>query len=239
MLIRGSRNFESYEDYADFLKQVVKTKNALIQHRLSIESSRLKMLPPDKWSSPKIYPVRVRSTSLVHISGKIYSVPSRLIGYELKAFVYPERIELFYGNTHIQNMSSLKETIDYRHLIDSLIRKPGAFERYKYREALFPRPIFRESHDLLKRNDPSRGHVEYLEILKLAKLNGEEAVSFALTLLIEEGKVPLSSCVKSLLDLPPARTEVYVLQPSLGIYDALFQSQDTLTQGVLRQGGIL
>jgi len=228
LLLRGSRNFDSLEAYDDFVTQVVTTKNALIQPRLATEALHLKKLPMDKWSTPKIYPVKVRSTSLVHISGTVYSVPSRLIGYELKAFVYPEKIDLFYGNSLIQTMSSLAETIDYRHLIDSLIRKPGAFARYKYREALFPRPIFRLTYDMLKRHNPSRGHIEYLEILKLAKLNGEEAVSQALGLLMETEETPFSSCVKSLLDLPPKRPEVSILQPTLDIYDDLSSCQPGL-----------
>jgi hypothetical protein len=228
LLLRGSRDFESLEGYADFVKQVVTTKNALNKSRISIEGPHLKRLPVDKWSAPKIYPVKVRSTSLVHINNKVYSVPSRLIGYDLKAFVYPEKIEIFYGNALIQTMSSLTPHIDYRHLIDSLIRKPGAFERYKYQESFFPRPIFRSTYDLLKRHNPSRNPREYLEILKLAKLNGEETVSHALYLLLEADEIPLSSCVKELLDLPPKRPEVFVSQPSLGIYDALYGSQTSL-----------
>lgn len=237
LLLRGSRDFESLVAYDDFVKQVVTTKNALNQSRIADEGPHLKKLPVDKWSSPKIYPVKVRSTSLVHIKKKVYSVPSRLIGYELKAFVYPEKIELFYGNALIQTMSSLTQNIDYRHLIDSLIRKPGAFERYKYQAALFPRPIFRSTYDLLKRHNPSRSPREYLEILKLAKLNGEENVSQALDLLLEAGEIPLSSCVKDLLDLPPKRPEVFVLQPSLSIYDELSGSQNSLL--LAKQGGSL
>lgn len=225
LLVRESRGFDSLEAYDDFVTHVVTTKNDLIQPRLAKEAPHLKKLPSDKWSSPKVYPVKVRSTSLVHLLGTVYSVPSRLIGYELKAFVYPEKIELFYGNVLIQSVSSLTESIDYRHLIDSLIRKPGAFARYKYQEALFPRPIFRSAYEGLKHHNPSRGHIDYLEILKLAKLNGEETVSQALGLLMEAGDIPLSACVKSLLDLPPKRPEVFVLQPSLAIYDGLSDCQ--------------
>lgn len=231
LLIRGSRNFDSLETYNIFLQQFMDTKNALIRERLAKESSMLKSLPHDKWSSPKVYRVRVRSTSIVHISGRVYSVHSRLIGHELRAFVCPEKTELFYGNKLLQTMSSLKDIIDYRHLIDSLIRKPAAFERYKYREAFFPRTIFRSTYDLLKRHDSARGHIAYLEILKLAKLNGEETVSQALALLIEEGELPLASCVKSLLDLPPKRPEVTVLEPSLALYDCLIINIGVVTQG--------
>ena len=74
----------------------------------------------------------------------------------------------------------------------------------------------------------SEGELNSYEILKLAKLNGEETVSHALYLLLEADEIPLSSCVKELLDLPPKRPEVFVSQPSLGIYDALYGSQTSL-----------
>ena len=50
--------------------------------------------------------------------------------------------------------------IDYRHVIDSLVRKPGAFVRYLYREELFPRPVFRHAYDRLVALDPSRASAQ-------------------------------------------------------------------------------
>jgi len=37
--------------------------------------------------------------------------------------------------------------LDYRHEIDHLLRKPGAFERYRYREQLFPGLLFRQASE--------------------------------------------------------------------------------------------
>ena len=47
--------------------------------------------------------------------------------------------------------------IDYRHIIHTLVRKPGAFRRYVFREALFPTLEFRRTYDALRcREDPTR-----------------------------------------------------------------------------------
>jgi hypothetical protein len=39
--------------------------------------------------------------------------------------------------------------IDYHHVIFSLVRKPGAFTRYRWREELFPSATFRRAYDAL------------------------------------------------------------------------------------------
>ena len=64
--------------------------------------------------------------------------------------------------------------LDYRHVIDHLLRKPGAFERYRYREELFPTPVFRQAHDrLVTAAGRRQGSLEYLRLLKLASEVGQ------------------------------------------------------------------
>ena len=53
--------------------------------------------------------------------------------------------------------------IDYRHVIDSLVRKPGAFARYLYREELFPRPTFRQAYDRLKAAEDGKASARYVQ----------------------------------------------------------------------------
>jgi hypothetical protein len=55
-----------------------------------------------------------------------------------------------------------KHRIDYRHIIEWLVRKPGAFESYRYQEDLFPTSRFRMAYDALQETMPSRSSKEYL-----------------------------------------------------------------------------
>ena len=185
--------------------------------------AKLKDLPNDKWSAPKIVPVRVNPSSVVQIDNVPYSVPTRLISLRLIAHVYHDRILLFYGQKCLQKMpkSQNKDGIDYRHIIDSLIRKPGAFANYQYKEALFPRLCFREAYDELVIHSKSRGHKDYLALLQLAKMHGEHQVATALALLKEKQIVPLPEEVKKLLDLPIKTPEVEVAPPLLAVYNEL------------------
>jgi len=223
LMLRGSRNFISLADYEEFLETVLASRNCTRKVALAGEMDKLKDLPNGKWSSPKIVPVRVSPSSTVQIEKVAYSVPSRLINLVLMAHIYYDKICLFYGQTCLQEMlkSQNKVAIDYRHIIDKLIRKPGAFANYQYKEALFPRLCFRKAYDELINYSKARGHKYYLEILQLAKMHGEQQVAAGIALLQENKTIPLPEEVKKLLDLPIKTPEVKVTQPVLKTYDQL------------------
>ena len=56
--------------------------------------------------------------------------------------VYAEHVEVWYGQGKVDDLPRLrgrdKSRIEYRHVIDWLVRKPGTFENYRYREEMFP-----------------------------------------------------------------------------------------------------
>ncbi|NTU86221.1 MAG: hypothetical protein HGA45_43985 [Chloroflexales bacterium] len=80
-----------------------------------------------------------------------YSVPSRLIGVTLTVRVRAETLELYVGSSLTLTLPRLHGRfgchIDYRHLIWSLVRKPGAFAQYRFRDELFPTTAFRVAYD--------------------------------------------------------------------------------------------
>ena len=61
-----------------------------------------------------------------------------------------------------------------------LVRKPGAFDNYRYQEDLFPTSRFRMAYDGLRESTPGRASKEYLKILQLAAETGEVPVDQAL-----------------------------------------------------------
>jgi len=236
LLLRGSRNFVNLEVYEEFIEGVARDRNSGRCERLSEELKLLKNLPDKHFASPTQLTVRVSSGSTIRIDNIPYSVPSRLIGFNLKALVYLLEIHLFYGNKRVFEMPRAqpgeRSMINYRHIIDSLITKPGAFEHYQYREALYPRPCFRQAYDALKRRSSANGHKHYLELLKLAKLYSEEKVALAIELLLEARQCPQPSQIACLVKAKPAGIEkVAITQPNLAAYDALMQSQEVSAHG--------
>jgi len=105
------------------------------------------------------------------------------------------------------------------------VRKPGAFENYRYREDLFPTSRFRMAYDALREARPERGHKEYLEILALAARRSETAVDEALRTLLSSDRGVSRSAVEELLqraELIPAVTDVTVEDVDLSDFDELF-----------------
>jgi hypothetical protein len=112
--------------------------------------------------------------------------------------------------------------IDYRHVIWSLVRKPGAFARYRYREDLFPSLVFRRAYDALHDWRGERADIEYVRVLHLAASTMESAVERALGELLERGDPFDYAAVKAIA--APAEAivpEIAISEPDLGAYDAL------------------
>ncbi|MGH9569459.1 MAG: IS21 family transposase, partial [Candidatus Angelobacter sp.] len=170
MHLRGSRDFGSREEYLGFLQEVVALRNASRRQRHAEESAALGPLPARRLDSCLRLPVRVDKGSLIHIHCNTYSVHSRLVGQKVEARLYADRVELWYAGMQVDTLPRLagrdKHAISYRHIIDQLVRKPGAFENYRYREDLFPNSRFRMAYDrLCEGHAPGVATREYLRIL--------------------------------------------------------------------------
>jgi hypothetical protein len=75
--------------------------------------------------------------------------------------------------------------VNYRHVIDSLIRKPGGFRDYRYRDDLFPSLVFRRAWECLNQwQSPRKADMIYLRILRLAARKMESEVAAALERLL-------------------------------------------------------
>jgi len=227
LMLRGSKNFTDLKDYKQFLEQLIISRNGTRRERLLEETKLLKSLPSNRYYAPVIVEFVVSRSSTIRLDKVIYSVPSRLIGYKLRAYTYREEIELYYGQTLVQKMPKIskelsKVVINYRHIINSLIRKPGAFENYQYREFLFPSTTFRVAYDNLSKHYPANGVKQYLKLLQMAAMNSESEVETALELLINHNTVPSVEEVKKLIrDNSTIQVKVNVRQPSITEYDLL------------------
>jgi hypothetical protein len=189
LLLRGSRDFAELAEYRQFLKDLFVQRNAGRRTRLAEEIAAMRELPARRMESAKRERVKVDSGSLIHVERNLYSVNSRLIGAQVEARLYLDHVEVWYGQRKVEDLPRLrgrsKHRVDYRHIIEWLVRKPGAFESYRYQEDLFPTSRFRMAYDALKETMPGRASKEYLKILKLAAEEGEVQVDEALRSLLE------------------------------------------------------
>jgi hypothetical protein len=233
LMLRGSRDFSSRDAYEAFLRQMFEQANAGRQVRLAEERPLLRALPPRRLEACKRLKVRVDSGSTIHVAGNVYSVSSRLIGEWVEARLFAERIEVFYAQKRVEQLPRLrgrgKHRIDYRHIIDWLVRKPGAFADYRYRADLFPSSRFRLAYDLLLERQPERAAKEYLGILQLAARHSESGVEAALErLLHQERPLGVAAVAQELHQggQQPSLLEVVVVAVDLASYDALLESKE-------------
>jgi hypothetical protein len=231
LLLRGSREFGSMADYEGFLRGVFAQLNAGRRARLAEELAVMRELPARRMESAKRERVKVDSGSLIHVDRNAYSVNSRLIGEQVEARLYLDRMEVWYGQKKVEELPRLrgrsKHRVDYRHIIEWLVRKPGAFENYRYREDLFPTSRFRMAYDALKELTPQRAAKEYVRILELAARQGEAPVDEVLRELLErKAEDAISATVVeellSRMDSIPPVTQVEVAEVDLASFDQLY-----------------
>lgn len=227
LVLRQSRDFESADEYQAFARSVVdKSHNKKIAQRLEIERKHLWPLPSTKVPEYTTWTPAVRCWSTISVNKRIYSVPSRLIGHQVHVRQHSDVVEVFYKGKLVQTMPRLRgeapARIDYRHVIWSLVKKPGAFARYRYREELFPTLAFRRAYDALRSTHGDRADVEYVRVLHLAASTMEHAVESALVELVAEGARFDYAAVKARAKPEtPAIPDMAPLKPDLTIYDGL------------------
>jgi hypothetical protein len=233
LLLRGGRDFADRAEYEAFLHQLIEQLNAGRRQRLAEELAVLRALPDRRRESHQRVDVRVDTGSLIHVDRNVYSVNSRLIGEKVEVRLYAEHLEVWYAQRLLERLPRLrgrkKHDVSYRHIIDWLIRKPGAFENYRYRDDLFPTSRFRMAYDALKQTHGVNGNREYLGILYLAARETETGVDEALRHLLKEGRPITAKVVKALVgrhqEIPPV-TEVTVEPVDLTGYDELVTDRE-------------
>ncbi len=227
LLLRGSRDFVDEAVYEQWLAGVFEKANALRQKRLAEELAVMRPLVVERLAECSEEWVRVTSWSTISVKRNTYSVPSRLIGEEVRVFLYEDKLDIKYGGQSQLVVPRLrgegKRAINYRHVIDSLVRKPGAFERYRFREELFPSLTFRRAFDALSQAlSPRRADIEYVRVLHLAATTMESEVEAALEELLGQGIVPVAERVQEAV--APRAIEVPILAKpvvDLAAYDRL------------------
>lgn len=189
LLVRGSKDFTSATAWQLFVNTTVRTMNLTRSVRFEQECAvmtELRVEPMQEFTEER---ARVTQSSTIRVRQHAYSVPSRLIGEELVIRIFEDRIHAFYRG--IKQLDCERSThrdalINYRHVVDCMLRKPGAFERYVYKEHMFPSIMFRKAYDAISLHlSGIRRDVEYIRILHLAAKTKESDVEAAIELILQ------------------------------------------------------
>ena len=236
LMLRGSRDFATRKDYEHFLREVFTQRNHGRRKEIELEKSFLGPLPTKKIDSFKELRTVVSRSSTILVNNNVYSLDSRLIGESVKIKVFADQLEIWYAQKCTERIPRLrgegKHRIQYRHVIDSLVRKPGAFENYKYKQDMFPTTRFRMVYDGLMKTRTARGAAkEYLNILNLAAKESESLVDEAIRILLYTGtRIIDSTAVNEAFEVlkagnQPPEVAVHVAAADPAMYDTLFSGQ--------------
>ena len=224
LLLRGSREFGGRGEYESFLRGILAARNRGRSAKLRQDLERMADLPMSRLDDFRQARAKVSRFSTIRVLDNVYSLASRLIGEWVDLRLYAERIEVRYAGDLVAEIERLRGSgraaIDYRHLVWSLIRKPGAFARYRYREALFPSHVFRRAYDALEARHGRRADLEYVRVLHLAASTSESDVEAVLAELLGLGQLrdyaQVQEAIRPVRFEPPA---CEIDPPNLRSYD--------------------
>lgn len=229
LLLRGHRDFASEAAYDEFVAGVLTQANGPRTVKVAEELAVMRELPPTRLCEYDEVECRVCSHSTIRVKRVAYSVPARFIGRRLRARVYERHLEVYHGAERIGQMTrptGRQAVIDYRHVIQALLRKPGAFARYHYREELFPSSTYRRAYDrLVQDHGPGPGELEYLRLLKLTAELGPSAIEGLLSELLVVGTPPWRTATLRATLCPSPLVELTEPVVDLHVYDALLHAE--------------
>lgn len=235
--IRGSFDFETREAYSQFVAQIVARHNRQIASVFKTEQRQLQSLPVAASVNYTEQSVRVSRTSTIAFKRVTYSVPSRLKNARVLLRAFDDRLELYCNGTHTVTLKRLfarnqqrLHSVNYRHLIESLVKKPRALRLYRWRDELIPVGDYQHIWRWLEQHhDPDRACYLMVRLLHLAhKSDEEQALGRYVVAQLEQGQFPcLMLCEKRFLDQPVVIPEINVNQHPLSQYNVL------ITQGAV------
>ena len=227
LVLRGSRDFASVEEYQRWVREVIEREhNTLLGEKLAAERGHLRPLPAVALPAYTTFTVTVRRWSTLRVVNHTYSVPARLIGERVRVHLHHDHLEVYFAGKLVEQLPRLRgqrwARIDYHHVIWSLVKKPGAFARYRWREELFPSLVFRRAYDALRSFHGERADAQYVRILYQAAVSGEQVVERTLSELLDGGERLDADRVRhAVRPERPSVPAVAIGAPDLKVYDAL------------------
>jgi len=227
LLLRGSRDFESRDTYERWLAGLFEKRNGDRAARLKEELVAMRPLGVRRLPAYAVVDVRVGSGSTIRVKSNTYSVPSRLIGEKVRVCVFDDRLDVYWSGALQASRERVRGktafAVAWRDVIGWLVKKPGAFRRYRYRDALFLSDVFRRAYERLDASLSTwSADMNYLQVVLLARETCLDDVEHALLELEAAGELPRFENVRARAGgEQPIRPEVDVGEPELASYDDL------------------
>jgi transposase InsO family protein len=235
LLMRGTREFTELQAYEQFVAETVRRLNARCARAWEGERARLKPLPARRTADFEEIDARVSKFGVFAAKCALYSVPSRLVGHRLKVRLYSAHLEAWLGGVKVFECERLyggvenrhPKRIDWRHMLPSLKRKPGALARWVLRDAMFPRSEYAQAWERISAQLPERAACRLMvDVLDLAdRANVVAELATVLTALHERNELPdIDALRERFAPRPTWMPTVQVVIPAAAVYDELLEA---------------
>lgn len=234
--LRGKADFASVADYQTLIDAEVAKLNQQHAAKFLEEQAHLQPLPKYRLPDYEVLNVRVSRCSTINVRRILYTVPSRLIGRRLEIHLFHNRLVGYFGTQPVVELARVRErgagnrrghSIDYRHVIEGLHRKPRAFLHCVWQAELLPTEDYKRVWAQLKTqfslDEAARLIVEALYLA--ATQNQENAIVQYLQTELAAKTLTLQRLTHHFaVPEPDLLPHVTVTQHDLSSYDTLISS---------------
>jgi hypothetical protein len=235
LLLRGSREFADLAAYEQFVAETVRRLNARCARAWEAERACLRPLPARRTADFEEVDARVSKFGMFTAKSVLYSVPSRLAGHQLKVRLHSTHLDAWLSGVkvfecerlHASTAERHPKRIDWRHMLPSLKRKPGAFARWVLRDAMFPRSEYAQAWEHISAKLPERSAcrlmVDLLDLANRANVVAELAGELA-TLRAKDELPDIDELRHRFAPRQPVMPDVQVVLPATDVYDELLEA---------------
>lgn len=234
LLLRGNRDFATLLDYEAFINEIVRKINKRCKTRFNEEKAQLKSLPRRRTNDFSEHYAKVTTRSTISVKRVTYTVPSRLIGTTLFIHIYDKHLDCFYGHELTLSLTRIyahghirSRSINYKHIIHSLAKKPNAFKSSAYRDDIVPEGDFTLIWEHLKQTGIHDDDCRYMvSLLSIADTyDCEEALGrFALASLEAGSRVSIKVCRDFFAPMSVDMPQYTSQQHDLSTYNVLLEN---------------
>lgn len=238
LYLRGSYDFTSVAEYQALIDAAVAKLNQQCQQKYDQEKPTLQPLPKYRVPDYEVLSAKVSTRSTIDVRCILYTVPARLIGRQVELHLYHDQIVGYLERHQVFVLPRMRikdkdkeirrgRCINYRHIIESLHRKPRAFIDSSWQSDLLPNPQYRQLWKSLKTQfELEQAALIIVEGLYIAATQDiEAAVAEYLEQQLRERTLTLNR-LKKQFERPELKRfpEIQIEQHPLASYDQLLPS---------------
>jgi transposase len=178
--------------------------------RFAAERAQSLPLPPHRFDPRRTHTPGVSQRSLVCVEGAVYSVPCEWAGLDVTAHVGADEVEIVGPSGIVKHERKRfgERSIDYRHYVRELARKPQAVRQVAAELVRDLGPIFGSAwRSLVDAHGPKQAARIFAKVLGHVELRGVDSVATTLEAALARSEPLLLALAPPVVSMPPVGSD--------------------------------